>query len=98
MIFGRFFGLIDARGGLFVALCLLDAALTKAGLALGMVEANPLMAHIGSSILVKGSLALAIVLLWNRLGRGSSLWYMNFIVFGVVLWNCFLLLIMVSVR
>ena len=97
-MFGRWLGLIDARSGLFIALCLLDAALTKAGLALGAVEVNPLMTHIGSSVLVKGALALAIVLLWNRLGRGDSLWYMNLVVFGAVLWNCFLVLLVVSVR
>jgi len=72
---------------LFIALNIADAYLTKAGLSMGAVEVNPLAVHFGSSLIAKGLIAVLIIVGLHWFSREKSLWWMNLIVFGVVLWN-----------
>jgi len=72
---------------LFITLNVLDAYLTKSALAVGAMELNPMMTAIGSSMIVKGALALALVFLLYFFGKERTLWPLNLMLFGVVLWN-----------
>jgi len=72
---------------LFITLNVLDAFLTKSALAVGAMELNPMMTAIGSSMIVKGALALALVFLLYFFGKERTLWPLNLMLFGVVLWN-----------
>ncbi|MBA7711439.1 hypothetical protein ES703_120402 [subsurface metagenome] len=72
---------------LFIALNIADAYLTKAGLLMGAVEANPLAVYFGSSLIAKGMIAVLIIIGLYWFGREKSLWWMNFIVLAAVLWN-----------
>jgi hypothetical protein len=72
---------------LFITLNVLDAFVTKAALAVGAMELNPMMTTIGSSMIVKGALALALVFLLFYFGKERTLWPLNLMLFGVVLWN-----------
>jgi hypothetical protein len=72
---------------LFITLNVLDAYLTKSALAVGAMELNPMMTAIGSSMMVKGALALALVFLLYCFGKERTLWPLNLMLFGVVLWN-----------
>ena len=72
---------------MFIALNLLDAYLTKVSLAAGAVEFNPLMTSIGSSLMVKGLLAVALAFILYCFEKERVLWPLNFMLFGLVLWN-----------
>jgi len=72
---------------LFITLNVLDAFLTKSALAVGAMELNPVMSTIGSSMIVKGAMAMALVFLLYCFGKERTLWPLNLLLFGVVLWN-----------
>lgn len=72
---------------LFITLNVVDAFVTKAALAVGAMELNPVMTTIGSSMLVKGALAAALVFLLYYFGKERTLWPLNLMFFGVILWN-----------
>ncbi|MBA7601489.1 hypothetical protein ES703_08564 [subsurface metagenome] len=79
---------------LFVTLNVVDAFLTKTALSVGAVELNPIMASIGSSMLAKGGIAIALAFLLYYFRQQRALWLLNIILFGVVLWNlsiCFIM-------
>jgi len=79
---------------LFVTLNVVDAFLTKTALSVGAVELNPIMANIGSSMLAKGGIALALAFLLYYFRQRRALWLLNVILFGIVLWNlaiCFIM-------
>ncbi len=76
-----------ANALLFVGLNLADAWVTKQLLAHGGGEANVIASAYGSSMLIKGFLALAIVLGLIRLGKAKLLWVLNVCMVAVVLWT-----------
>jgi hypothetical protein len=78
----------------FVALNMADAYLTKMSLMAGAIEANPLMASLGSNIIIKGTLALTLVIAFYLLGKERILWLLNFGLLGIILWNSATYLIM----
>ena len=82
---------------LFVTLNVVDAFLTKTALSVGAVEFNPVMANIGSSMLAKGGIALAVAFLLYYFRQRRALWLLNIILFGVVLWNLSICFIMTSI-
>jgi hypothetical protein len=71
----------------FVALNIADAYLTKISVMAGAIEVNPLMADIGSSVLFKGLIAIALACALYFFGKERLLWLLNFVFFGIVLWN-----------
>ena len=74
----------------FVGLNILDARLTGTALVLGASELNPIAATgFGSSMLLKGLLALAIVMALVLLRRGRLLKPLGLGMLLVVLWNGF---------
>jgi len=80
--------LTDGINGLvFVGLNLADAWVTQQLLAHGGGEANVIASAYGSSMLIKGFLALAIVLVLVRLGKAKLLWVLNACMVAVVLWT-----------
>ena len=82
---------------LFVTLNVVDAFLTKTALSMGAVEFNPVMATIGSNMLIKGGIALALAFLLYYFRQRRALWLLNIILFGVVLWNLSICFIMTSI-
>lgn len=82
---------------LFVTLNVVDAFLTKTALSVGAVEFNPVMANIGSSMLAKGGIALAVAFLLYYFRQRRALWLLNIILFGIVLWNLSICFIMTSI-
>ena len=81
-------------GALFVTLNVVDAYLTKTALSAGAVEANPIMAAVGSSMLAKGCIAVALAFLFYYFRQTRALWLLNIVLFGVVIWNlaiCFIM-------
>ena len=79
---------------LFVSLNVVDAFLTKTALSVGAVEFNPIMANIGSSMLAKGGIALALAFILYYFRQQRALWLLNILFFGIVLWNlsiCFIM-------
>lgn len=72
---------------IFLTLNIMDAYLTKMGLAVGAVEVNPLLLSIGSSVITKGLIAIALVFILYYFRKERVLWPLNFTLFGVVLWN-----------
>jgi hypothetical protein len=72
---------------LFVALNIADAYLTKMGLMAGAIEVNPLMSVIGSSMLLKGLIGIAVALVLYFFSKERMLWLLNIALFGIVLWN-----------
>lgn len=78
----------DARNSaIFIGLNLADAWVTKQLLAHGGGEANVIASAYGSSLLIKGFLALAAVLLLVRLGKAKMLKVLNVCMVAVVLWT-----------
>ena len=75
------------NGLMFVGLNLADAWVTKQLLAHGGAEANPIASVYGSSFLIKGIVALAIVLILAGLGKGKLLKVLNICMLAVVLWT-----------
>lgn len=79
---------------LFVGLNVLDAYLTKTALSVGAMEYNPVMATIGSSMLIKGGIALLLAFVLYYFHQRRALWILNLVFLGIVLWNltvCFLM-------
>lgn len=72
---------------IFVGLNIIDALLTKMGLAIGAEELNPFMIHLGSSVLAKGLIALGLVVILYWFRKERALWLLNLAFLGVVLWN-----------
>jgi len=72
---------------IFIGLNIIDAYLTKMGLAMGAEEFNPLMIHLGSSALAKGLIALGIIIALYWFRKERALWLLNLAFLGVVLWN-----------
>lgn len=72
---------------IFIGLSIADAHLTRVALELGAREANPLAGLFGENMLVKGVVAVVVVLALYLFGKERLLWYLNFAMFGVVLWN-----------
>ncbi|GAI07520.1 unnamed protein product [marine sediment metagenome] len=66
---------------------MLDAWLTRQLIAVDGREANPIVVPYGDSMLVKGLLSLAIVLLLVRFARTKLLWILNICMLAIVLWN-----------
>ena len=80
--------LVDSTNSLiFVGLNLADAWVTKELLAHGGSEANPIVSAYGSNALIKGFLALAIVLILVRLDKAKLLKVLNIGMVTVVLWT-----------
>ena len=75
------------RAAMFITLNIMDAYLTKLALAIGAVEVNPLMTSIGSSMITKGLIAVALVFILYCFEKERVLWPLNFMLFGLVLWN-----------
>jgi len=71
----------------FVALNIADAYLTRISITAGAIEINPLMAGLGSSMIVKGIIAVALVSALYFVGKERILWLLNFALFGIILWN-----------
>ncbi len=82
---------------LFVTLNVVDAFLTKTALSVGAVEFNPVMANIGSSMLIKGGIALCLAFILYYFRQQRALWVLNIVFFGVVLWNLSICFIMTSI-
>jgi hypothetical protein len=79
---------------LFVTLNVVDAFLTKTAISVGAVEFNPVMASVGSSIIAKGAIAVALAFLLYYYRQKRALWILNAFLVCVVLWNlaiCFLM-------
>jgi hypothetical protein len=75
------------QAAMFITLNIMDAYLTKLALAIGAVEVNPLMTSIGSSMITKGLIAVALVFILYYFEKERALWPLNFMLFGIVLWN-----------
>jgi len=74
----------------FVGLNMLDARLTGAALVLGASELNPIAATgFGNSMLLKGLISLAIVIVLLLFKRGRLLRLLSLGMLLVVLWNGF---------
>jgi len=73
----------------FVALNLVDACLTKQAFALGDTELNPVVRYFdfGDNLVIKGLLALALVLILCHFGKSHLLWYLNIAMMAVIFWN-----------
>ena len=82
---------------LFVGLNVLDAFLTKTALAIGAIEFNPIMANVGSSMLAKGGIAVALAFILYYFRQQRALWILNIVFFGIVLWNLTICFIMDSI-
>ena len=82
----------------FITLNIMDAYLTKIALAVGAAEANPLMIIIGSSMIAKGLIAAALVFILYWFRKEKVLRPLNFMLFGVVLWNLAVYWIQISAR
>ena len=75
------------QAAMFITLNIMDAYLTKLALAIGAVEVNPLMTYIGSSMITKGLIAVALVFILYCFEKERVLWPLNLMLFGLVLWN-----------
>ena len=71
----------------FITLNIADAYLTKISLMAGAIEINPIMAGIGSSMISKGLIGVAVALALYFFGKERMLWLLNIALFGIVLWN-----------
>ena len=71
----------------FVALNIADAYLTKISLMSGAIELNPLIASVGSNMISKGLIGVAVAVALYFFGKENLLWLLNLALFGIVLWN-----------
>jgi len=71
----------------FMTLNIMDAYLTKMALSVGAVEANPIMTFIGSSMIAKGLISAVLVFILYWFEKERALRPLNFMLFGVVVWN-----------
>jgi hypothetical protein len=76
----------------------MDAYLTKMALSVGAVEANPLMISTGSSMIAKGLIAAALVFILYWFEKERALRPLNFMLFGVVVWNLAVFWLQISIR
>ena len=81
---------------IFVGLNLADSYLTKVALGMGAIELNPIASFFGTNIVIKGLIALAIVLALYWFNKEKLLWGLNFAFFGVVMWNLAMVLILLQ--
>lgn len=72
---------------LFLLLNLADAYLTGCALAMGAGEFNPIAAGYGASMPLKGLLVVLVAFLLYMFRREGLLWFLNFALLGIVLWN-----------
>ena len=72
---------------LFVGLNMADAWLTKGALNLGAIELNPVTVGWGSNVIAKGTVAIIVILALYWFYKEKLLRPLNFVLFGVVLWN-----------
>jgi hypothetical protein len=74
---------------IFLGLNLADAYISKVGLTLGATEANPswLAQTFGANLAVRAVYALVVLAFLYYRGREDSLWGLNLLVFGVVIWD-----------
>jgi len=72
---------------MFIILNIMDAYSTKMALSVGAMEANPLMTPIGSSMITKGLIAMALIFILYWFEKERVLWPLNLVLFGAVLWN-----------
>ncbi len=72
---------------LFVGLNMADAWLTKSALNLGAIELNPVTVGWGSNVIAKGIVAIIVILALYLFYKEKLLLPLNFVLFGVVLWN-----------
>ncbi len=72
---------------LFVGLNIADAWLTKSALNLGAIELNPVTVGWGSNVIAKGAVAIIVILALYLFYKEKLLLPLNFVLFGVVLWN-----------
>jgi hypothetical protein len=82
----------------FVTLNIMDAYLTKMALSVGAVEANPLMISTGSNMIAKGLIAAALVFILYWFEKERALRPLNFMLFGVVVWNLAVFWLQISIR
>jgi len=75
------------NGLLFIGLNIADAWLTKGLIAMGCREGNSIVVAYGTNMVIKGFLALAIVLALIRFGKTKLLWILNICMLVIVLWN-----------
>ena len=73
--------------GCFIGLHILDGWLTSKTLLMGAAEFNPIMVQIGDSMLLKGLLAMAIVMGLRFFGKEKLILPLCIGMFGVVTWN-----------
>jgi hypothetical protein len=78
-------------GGIFVVLNLIDASLTRALLANGGMEGNPITRAYGANVLVKGLLSLVLAAILVRYRFRVGLWVACGAMIAVVIWNTWLL-------
>ena len=71
----------------FVGFNIIDAYLTGLCLAMGALELNTIMINIGDSLLIKGLIALAIVVGLYWFSKEKLLYPLCLAMFGVCLWN-----------
>lgn len=71
----------------FVGLNVLDAQLSGIALALGSTELNPISAGFGSNMLLKGLIAITIVIALVLFKRGRLLRPLDLGMLLIVLWN-----------
>ena len=74
-------------GLIFIGLNIADAFLTSLAFYLGAREVNPLPVLFGGSMLLKGLIAATIVFILYYFRKEKVLWYLNFVMFGVGVWN-----------
>jgi hypothetical protein len=84
---------IEGSEILFVLLSFLDARLTSLCLSLGASEGVPWMRGWGANALLRMIVALAIILYLKMRGSTGLLWFGNFVLFTIGIWNCFMLMI-----
>jgi len=76
------------NGAIFVGLNLADAQFTKIALADGATEIMPLAQFFGSSLLIKGLLTLAVVVLFILFRKTKLLRPLNIGMGAIVAWGC----------
>lgn len=77
---------VSISGLLFIGLNIADAWLTGQLLALGWQEINPIVKPYGPNLVIRGLLAVAIVVALVRFGKAKLLWVLNIAMSVVVLW------------
>jgi hypothetical protein len=84
---------IEGKELSFILLSFCDAKLTSICLQLGGLEAVPWMEGWGSNGTMRMAVATAIMLYLKMRGLTGTLWFGNSVLFGVVIWNLIMLLL-----